>query len=187
MKPYNMKQIWSQFRKLHIWTDDICKTICPEKCTICCQNQAIWVTVPELTKMLRDGTPKPRESGCPFLITDADNYSYCSCYESRPLVCRSFGPKQYVGQDMQILTTTINNTDYSLAGPGVCDLIIDSKVNIEDINNIYKCYSVLSEYGLILIGSCEDKKLQIHLEDICDKLQKNADYQIYCRNGKPNK
>ena len=175
-----MKQIWSDFRKLHIWMDEASQVQCPKHCNKCCTNSGIWLTIPELLKMLSYAEPSPQEHGCPFQRDGG-----CIAYEDRPILCRSYGPQQYLDQDMKVLTTTIGVTTYDLAGPGICDHIENSSCNVEEVNQIYECYSELSQYGLILIGSFKDPKMQIHHENICDKLQDTAPYEVYLRNANP--
>lgn len=181
----DIKEIWEDFQILHNWTNSIVETECVEKCNVCCQNEIIWLTLPELLHMVSVATPEPQEYGCPFRTKNGCNPLV---YPSRPLVCRTYGPKQYRTTKLPLkdLSISLGGDEYVLAGPGCCsEHTLKSSVNIRDLNRIYECYAELSGYGLVAIGRCKDVKTQTHVEEVCRKLQKMSEHKVYCPDGIP--
>jgi Fe-S-cluster containining protein len=182
MKAKEIKQLFLDLDDLYLWMDSIYSVKCVSKCNKCCEQDIIWMLMPELVRINSITKPKKVEFGCPYRTKTG-----CSIYEYRPLVCRSYGALQLKEvKEINMLRVVLPDRIQSLAGPGYCDeKIKESTCNVEELNNIYACYNALAQtWGLTAIGSCRDLSLQASQTQIMSEMQKNiSSYNVYSANG----
>lgn len=183
MDTFPLVEFYKDVDLLYAWVDNICKVKCPPNCDICCSRDIIWMTLPELIRIRANAIPRKVTFGCPYRKKEGG----CGIYDLRPLVCRSFGPSQLRGKVLNALSVNVRKGEQDIAGPGIClDVKPESECDVDDLNRIYACYSVLTSWGLVAIGTCDDTKIQGVQEEVIRELQeKGPEYEIYVPDGNP--
>lgn len=174
-----MDELFRDLGMLYSWMDSIYKVECKKECNACCTQDNIWMLLPELVRINRIAKPNKVKTGCPYRTETG-----CSIYPYRPLVCRSYGSSKILNQNVRFITVPYQENERALFGPGICNDLLPSECNVDELNKIYTCYASLARWGWVSVGKCNDPILESIQTGIMFEMQKDiTGYTVDAKDG----